>query len=176
MRGQQPVVQRHLHSTGAASRLAALLLPQILPVFSVVAPCQPGASPLSVQRWTCTTGCSAQLRGFAVKQRYALEMALIQLVLASAAYAAGGLFMKQSAGLSRPRPTIAFLALFAGGATLQAAGMKSADLGVSYIFVLGVEALMTVLLSMFYLHESYRPSRIAAIALVIVGILWLRRT
>ena len=30
---------------------------QILPVFSVVTPCQPGASPLSVQRWTCTTGC-----------------------------------------------------------------------------------------------------------------------
>jgi quaternary ammonium compound-resistance protein SugE len=103
-------------------------------------------------------------------------MALIQLVLASAAYAVGGLFMKQSAGLSRPRPTIAFLALFAGGATLQAAGMRSADLGVSYIFVLGVEALITVLLSRFYLHESYTPSRIAAIALVIVGIAWLRRT
>jgi multidrug transporter EmrE-like cation transporter len=103
-------------------------------------------------------------------------MALIQLVLASAAYAVGGLFMKQSAGLSHPRPTIAFLALFAGGATLQAAGMKSADLGVSYIFVLGVEALMTVLLSMFYLRETYTPSRIAAIALVVVGIVWLRRT
>ena len=33
-----------LHSTSDASRLAALLLPQILPVFSVVAPCQPGAA------------------------------------------------------------------------------------------------------------------------------------
>jgi len=29
---------------GGASRLAALLLPQILPVFSVVAPCHPGAA------------------------------------------------------------------------------------------------------------------------------------
>jgi len=29
---------------GGASRLAALLLHQILPVFSVVAPCQPGAT------------------------------------------------------------------------------------------------------------------------------------
>src|SRR4029453_18574540 len=29
---------------GGASRLAAFLLPQILPVFSVVAPCQPGAA------------------------------------------------------------------------------------------------------------------------------------
>ena len=103
-------------------------------------------------------------------------MALIQLVLASAAYAVGGLFMKQSAGLSHPRPTIAFLALFAGGATLQAAGMKSADLGVSYIFVLGVEALMTVLLSMFYLRETYTPSRIVSFALVVVCLVWMRLT
>ena len=32
------------HLAGGASRLAALLLPQILPVFSVVAPCHPGAA------------------------------------------------------------------------------------------------------------------------------------
>src|SRR5438477_9928077 len=32
------------HLAGAASRLAALLLPQILPVFLVVTPCQPGAA------------------------------------------------------------------------------------------------------------------------------------
>src|SRR6185503_699698 len=38
------------HSAGDASCLAALLLPHILPVCSVVAPCQPGASPPSVLR------------------------------------------------------------------------------------------------------------------------------
>jgi hypothetical protein len=38
------------HSAGDASRLAALLLPRILPIFSVVAPGQPGASPPSVLR------------------------------------------------------------------------------------------------------------------------------
>jgi multidrug transporter EmrE-like cation transporter len=103
-------------------------------------------------------------------------MPVLQLVLASAAYSVGGLFMKLSAGLSRPWPTAAFLGLFVAGALLQAVGMRQADLGVSYIFVLGVEALATVLLSVFYLQESYPPSRIAAIALVVVGIAWLRRT
>jgi hypothetical protein len=49
-------VQLHLHSNGDASPLAALLLPQIFPIFSLVAPCQRGASPFSVQRWSCTTG------------------------------------------------------------------------------------------------------------------------
>jgi hypothetical protein len=39
------------------SRLAALFLVQIFPIFSLVTPCQPGASPASVQRRTFTTGC-----------------------------------------------------------------------------------------------------------------------
>jgi hypothetical protein len=37
-----------------------LLLLQILPVFSVVAPCPRGASPVSVRRQTFTTGCQTQ--------------------------------------------------------------------------------------------------------------------
>jgi len=51
------VVKVPLHSTSDASRLAALLLRQILPVFSVVAPGQPGASLVSVRRGAFTTGC-----------------------------------------------------------------------------------------------------------------------
>jgi hypothetical protein len=49
-------MQLPLHSTGDASPLAALLLLQILPVFSVVAPCQGGASPVSVRRASRITG------------------------------------------------------------------------------------------------------------------------
>jgi hypothetical protein len=40
--GLSTLIKNHL--AGGASRLAALLLPQILPVFSVVAPCHPGAA------------------------------------------------------------------------------------------------------------------------------------
>jgi hypothetical protein len=58
----QPVVKLQLHSAGDASPLTALLLPQIFPIFSVVAPCQRGASPPSVRRWTFTTGCSERVR------------------------------------------------------------------------------------------------------------------
>jgi len=52
----EPLVEPRLHSTGDASSGAALLLPQILPVFSVVAPGSRGASPVSVQRLGFTTG------------------------------------------------------------------------------------------------------------------------
>ena len=70
---QQPVVKVRLHSAGDASPLppqragktatlgapglTALLLPQIFPICSVVAPCHRGASPPSVRRRTFTTGC-----------------------------------------------------------------------------------------------------------------------
>lgn len=103
-------------------------------------------------------------------------MTVVLLVLASAAYALGGLFMKLSAGLSRPAPTAAFLALFVSGAMLQALGMQGAPLGVSYIFVLGLEAVITVCLSALYLQEGWPLSRVAAAALVLLGIAWLRRT
>ena len=39
------MVKVRLHSAGDASPLTALLLLQIFPIFSVVAPCQRGASP-----------------------------------------------------------------------------------------------------------------------------------
>jgi len=56
------VVKVWLHSTGDASPGAALLLLQILAVFSVVAPCPRGASPVSVRRQTLTTGCWERVR------------------------------------------------------------------------------------------------------------------
>jgi hypothetical protein len=56
----QPVMKAWLHSTGDASPLAALFLRQIPPAFSVVAPCQRGASSVSVRRQTFITRC---LRG-----------------------------------------------------------------------------------------------------------------
>ena len=101
-------------------------------------------------------------------------MTLLMLVLASVAYAAGGLFMKQSSGVTQLVPTLAFLGLFAGGSVLQALGMKDADMGASYVFVLGVEAIVAVVLSAAVLHEAYSPSRLAAIALVAAGVAWLR--
>ena len=54
--------------------------------------------------------------------------------------------------------------------------MRSADLSVAYIIVLGVEAVLAVALSVFYLHERITPARAATVALVVVGVLWLRRT
>ena len=101
-------------------------------------------------------------------------MDILLLTLAALAFSAGGLFMKLSAGVTRPAPTVAFIVLFVGGAVVQALAMRRSDLGVSYVFVLGLEAIATVLLSVWMLNETYSPQRIAAITLVVIGIAWLR--
>ncbi|MGO9264230.1 MAG: hypothetical protein ACLQBA_04970 [Candidatus Binataceae bacterium] len=53
-----------------------------------------------------------------------MDIALIQLILASVIYAVGGLCMKLSNGLTRPFPTAILFALFMLGATLQTLGMR----------------------------------------------------
>lgn len=98
------------------------------------------------------------------------------LLSAAVAYAVGGLFMKQSAGATRVVPTLAFLLLFVGGAVLQAVAMRKADMGVSYVVVLGMEAVAAVVLSAVVLREPWTASRIAAMLVVLAGIAWLRRT
>jgi multidrug transporter EmrE-like cation transporter len=59
---------------------------------------------------------------------------------------------------------------------LQALGMRRTDMGVAYVLVLGMEAVVAVVLSAVVLNETYSASRLAAIALVVVGIAWLRST
>jgi multidrug transporter EmrE-like cation transporter len=103
-------------------------------------------------------------------------MALIELLIASVAYATGGLFMKFSEGLTRPIPVVIFALLFLTGAALQALGMKRADLGMAYILVLGIEAGMAAIMSVFVLHENLSIARAAAILVIIAGVIMLGRT
>ena len=103
-------------------------------------------------------------------------MDIIFLAIAAVAFSVGGLLMKLSAGATRPLPTAGFLILFVAGATVQALGMRRNDLSVAYVFVLGLEAVVTVLLSFWYLKESIPPQRLAAIVLIVAGIAWLRWT
>ncbi len=105
-----------------------------------------------------------------------MDRAFLQLVMASIAYATGGICMKLSDGLTRPLPSFAIFGLFILGASLQTIGMRRADLGVAYIVVLGLEAVAALVLSVFVLGESCSLSRLAAVAVVVVGIAWLRHT
>ena len=103
-------------------------------------------------------------------------MALFLLLLASAFFACGGLFMKYSDGLSRLVPSLAVFALFGAGAACQAVAMKRNDMSVAYILVLGSEAVLAFALSAAVLGERVSSLRIAAIAVIVAGIVMLERS
>jgi multidrug transporter EmrE-like cation transporter len=102
-------------------------------------------------------------------------MQLALLSLAALCFAAGGVFMKSSAGASRPLPTIAFLLLFLAGAILQARAMRRLDMAVVYIAVLGLEAVLALGFSVLLLGERVSLFRLVAVILIVAGIALLRR-
>lgn len=99
----------------------------------------------------------------------------VLLVLAATCFAVGGIFMKYAEGVTRPLPTLAFLALFAVGALLQGYAMRKADLGVVYIAVLGLEAALALIFSVALFKESLSVTRVTAVLLILVGVALLRR-
>jgi multidrug transporter EmrE-like cation transporter len=98
------------------------------------------------------------------------------LVIAALCFAAGGLLMKWSNGGARLWPTAGFLMLFGGGAWLQARAMRDADMGVTYIVVLGIEAIAALALSVFVLREQLTWQRCGAVIAILAGIVLLRRS
>jgi multidrug transporter EmrE-like cation transporter len=103
-------------------------------------------------------------------------MQLLELALASVCFAVGVIFMKWSDGVSRLGPAAVFFGLFLAGAALQALAMRRVDLGVAYIVVLGLEAVLASVFSAFLLGERWPPERIAAVALIVAGIVLLKRS
>jgi small multidrug resistance pump/quaternary ammonium compound-resistance protein SugE len=103
-------------------------------------------------------------------------MYLVLLIAASVLFATGGLFMKLSVGLTRLMPSILVFVCFCTGAVCQSVAMKRADMGVAYVFVLGLEAVVAFLISVFALKESASAARILAVLLIVSGIVLLERT
>lgn len=102
-------------------------------------------------------------------------MYILLLIVASLLFAAGGLFMKFSNGLTKPLPSLGVFLFFCMGAACQALGMKRAEMGVAYIFVLGAEAIAAFVLSILILGERATIAKICALALIVGGIALLER-
>jgi multidrug transporter EmrE-like cation transporter len=94
--------------------------------------------------------------------------------LAALSFSIGGYFMKLSAGLTHLRPTVLMFAFFLVGTVLQTVAMRGEQMAVTYIAVLGFEAITALALSMILLKESGSMSKFAGVALVLAGIVLLR--
>jgi small multidrug resistance pump len=102
-----------------------------------------------------------------------LETLLLQLA-AAISYAFGGACMKASDGFRRPFATIGLYVLFILGATLQTVSLRRTDLGVSYVLVLGLEAIVAVGLALLIFRETIAPVHALGVGLILTGVYLLR--
>jgi multidrug transporter EmrE-like cation transporter len=96
------------------------------------------------------------------------------IVLAALLFSAGGYFMKLSEGMTRLVPTVAFMLLFLLGAVMQTFALEKTQLSVTYVLVLGIEAITAFLLGIFMLGESTSAFKLGGTVLILFGIIALR--
>jgi multidrug transporter EmrE-like cation transporter len=101
-------------------------------------------------------------------------MYLFTIILAALLFSGGGYFMKLSEGMTRTVPTVTFMLMFLLGAIMQTVALEKTQLSVTYVVVLGIEAVTAFLLGIFMLGEGTSPLKLGGTALILVGIIALR--
>lgn len=101
-------------------------------------------------------------------------MYLLLSALAALAFTTGGIFMKHADGLRHAWPVATFVVLFGVGAALQSQAMRGAELGATYVLVLGLEAGLAYGMGVALFGEVLTMQKTAAIALIVAGIALLR--
>jgi multidrug transporter EmrE-like cation transporter len=96
------------------------------------------------------------------------------IFLAATAFALGGIAMKYADGLSRFIPSLAMLLLFVLGAGIQTVAMKQQQMSVTYIAVLGLEALLAFGFGVVFFKEGYALTKLLGAGLVVLGVAFLR--
>ena len=103
-------------------------------------------------------------------------MAWLILTVAGLLEMVWALLLKQSAGLSRPLPTIGFLASLLLSMFLLAQALKSLPVGTAYAVWTGIGAAGTAIVGMLWLGESRDVLKLISLVLLLSGIAGLRLT
>ena len=94
--------------------------------------------------------------------------------VAAALYVIGGTLMKYSRGLTRLLPSVALVLVFSTGALIQAKAMRHEQLGLSYVVVLGLEALLALFAGYLFFSERVNLRVFSGVLLIVIGIVVLR--
>lgn len=97
-------------------------------------------------------------------------------VISAVSYAVGSIYMVKSEGLSQVMPALVMFGLYLGGATFQtlATSNFSNSMGLTYMFVLGLEALIAPTFGAILLQERYNALQYIGIFMVVCGVIILR--
>ncbi len=101
-------------------------------------------------------------------------MNTVLIFVAATAFAFGGMAMKYSDGFSRLIPSLMVMLLFVLGAGIQTVAMKQQQMSVTYIAVLGLEAVLAFGFGALFFNEGFAWGKLAGAALVLIGVVFLR--
>jgi len=102
-------------------------------------------------------------------------MFFVLTISAAVFFTSGGALMKHSEGLSRLWASVGCLSLFVVGAALQALAMRRTEMGTTHIFVVGVEAALALAFGLFFFREALSLPKVSGAALIVLGVVLLRR-
>jgi small multidrug resistance pump len=114
-------------------------------------------------------------RGSIKKLNQCEFMYLLMAIGAAICFTVGGIFMKMSQGLSQLLPTVLVYVCFIMGANLQTLAMhKSGAMGITYVLVVGLEAVLAVVFGAVLFQEHYSLLKLAGVGLISLGVICLR--
>ena len=97
----------------------------------------------------------------------------VLIVIAGLLEVAWALALKESNGFSRFLPTAIFLPTYLASAVLLGVALRELPVGTGYAVWVGIGAVGAVVVGVALLGESLAPGRMAAIALIAIGVIWL---
>jgi quaternary ammonium compound-resistance protein SugE len=101
-------------------------------------------------------------------------MAWIALLVAGALEVVWAFYMKQSVGFTRLPASLITLFAMAASFGLLAWAMRTIPLGVAYPAWTGIGAIGSVALGALVLGEPFGPTRLVAVAMIVVGLILLK--
>lgn len=103
-------------------------------------------------------------------------MSWIYLVIAGLLEIVWAFYMKQSAGFTRPVPTLITITAMIASFLLLAQAMRTLPLSTAYMLWTGIGAVGSFLIGVLVLGESLTVPKIIAAVLIIAGLLLLKLT
>jgi quaternary ammonium compound-resistance protein SugE len=103
-------------------------------------------------------------------------MAWLYLFIAGLLEIVWAYFMKQSAGFTKPWPSIATIGFMIASFGLLSLAMRTLPLGTSYVVWTGIGAVGAFLVGAFVLHEATSLLRVLAALLIVSGIVLMKLT
>lgn len=100
---------------------------------------------------------------------------MVAILIGSLAFSVGGAFMGTSAGFTRLWPSVAVATCFVVGSVFLAKAVHRGGLSTTFVIGLGFEAVISVVIGLALLNERLTGAQVVGIAIILVGLVTLKR-